>query len=123
MRSPSPRSAAGWAVVRWDALFADLAAQGEALEHAELDSEVAERVRGEVGGLALVDRARAAVGGEVRVRLRGPIDVAGRLAGVGPDCLLLDEPEGREVVVASVQLVSVRGLPRYSAAPGSAGLV
>jgi hypothetical protein len=104
-------------------LFADLAAQGDALDWAELDSEVAERVRGEVGGLSFVDRARAAVGTELRLRLRGNLDVGGRLAGAGPDWLLLHEPDGREVLVAIAQLVSVRGLPRSSAAPGSAGLV
>lgn len=109
--------------MRWDALFADLAAQGEALEWAELDSEVADRVRGEVGGLSLVDRARAAVGTELRLRLRGRFDIGGRLAGAGPDWLLLHEPDGREVLVAIAQLVSVRNLPRSSAAPGSAGVV
>jgi hypothetical protein len=109
--------------VRWDLLFADLAAQGEALERAELDSEVAERLRGEVGELSLVDRARAAVGAELRLRLRGGLDIAGRLTGAGPDWLLLAEPDGREVLVASGQLISVRGLPRSSAAPGSAGVV
>jgi hypothetical protein len=104
-------------------LFADLAAQGEALDRAELDSEVAERVRGEVGGLSFVDRARAALGSELRFRLRGNIDVAGRLVGAGPDWLLVHEPDAREVLVAIGQLVSVRGLPRASAAPGSAGVV
>jgi len=109
--------------VRWDALFADLAAQGAALEHAELAGEIAERVRGEVGSLGMVDRARAAVGAEVRLRVRGPLDLAGRLAGAGTDWLLLDERDGREALVASAQLVSVRGFPRYSAVPGSAGVV
>lgn len=109
--------------MRWDALFADLAAQREALDRAEVDSEVAERVRAEVGGLGLVDRARSAVGADLRLRLRGRLDVAGRLAGAGPDWLLLAEPGGREVLVASAQVVSVRGLPRSSATPGSAGAV
>jgi len=109
--------------VRWDALFADLAAQGEALEWAELDSEVAERVRGEIGGLSLVDRARAAVGTELRLRLRGQLDVGGQLVGAGPDWLLLHEPDGREVLIAIAQLMSARGLPRSSAAPGSSGVV
>jgi hypothetical protein len=104
-------------------LFADLAAQGEALDRAELDGEVAERARGEIGGLGLVDRTRAGVGAQVRVRLPGPLDIAGRIAGAGPDWLLLDEPGDREALVATAALVSVRGLPRYSAAPGSAGVV
>ena len=109
--------------MRWDALFADLAAQRDALEWAELDGELAERVRGEVGELTLVDRARGAVGAELRVRLSGPLDVAGRLAGAGPDWLLVDEPDGRAALVAVGQLISVRGLPHHSAAPGSAGVV
>jgi hypothetical protein len=109
--------------VRWDALFADLAAQAAALEQAELNGEIAERVRGEVGGLGLGDRARAAAGAELRLRLRGPLDLTGRLAGSGPDWLLLGEPDGREALVVLAQLVSVRGLPRYSAVPGSAGVV
>ena len=109
--------------MRWDALFADLAAQGEALDRAELAAEVAERVRGEVGALGLIDRARAAVGADVRVLVRGGLGLAGRLAGAGPDWLLLDEGDGREALVPLAQLVSVRGLPRYSAVPGSAGFV
>jgi hypothetical protein len=104
-------------------LFADLAAQGAALEQAALDGELAERVRGEVGGLGLYDRARAAIGAQLRLRVRGPLEISGRLAGAGPDWLLVDEPDGRETLVALAQLVLVRGLPRYSAVPGSAGVV
>jgi hypothetical protein len=104
-------------------LFADLAAHGEALQRAELDAEVAERVRGETGGLGIVDRARAAVGAQVRLHLRGQLDVSGRLAGAGPDWLLVDEPNGREVLAATNQLMRIRGLPRSSATPGSAGVV
>jgi hypothetical protein len=104
-------------------LFADLAAQGAALEQAALDGELAERVRGEVGGLGLYDRARAAIGAQLRLRVRGPLEISGRLAGAGPDWLLVDEPDGRETLVALAQLVLVRGLPRCSAVPGSAGVV
>lgn len=109
--------------MRWEALFADLASQAEALERAELDSEVAERARGELGTLSLVDRARAAVGSELRLRLRGPLDIGARLVAAGPDWLLLHEPDGREALVAIAALVSARGLPRSSATPGSAGVV
>lgn len=108
--------------MRWDALFGDLEAQADALAHAERAAEVDERARGEIGALGLVDRARAAVGTEVRVRLVG-LAVTGRLDRVGPDWLLLDEGDGREVVVASARLLAVRGLARYSAPPGSAGVV
>jgi hypothetical protein len=109
--------------VRWDALFADLAAQSAALERAELDAEVAERARGEVGALGLVDRARAALGSELRLRVRGSWDLRGRSAGVGPDWLLLAEPDGSEALIPLAQLISLRGLPRAAAVPGSAGHV
>jgi hypothetical protein len=45
------------------------------------------------------------------------------LRRVGPDWLLLDEGGGREVVVPGAALVTVRGLGRLSAVPGSAGVV
>jgi hypothetical protein len=109
--------------VRWDALFDDLAAQAAALEQAERAAEVEERTRGEVGALTLADRARASAGSPVRLRLRGGVALAGRLARVGPDWLLIDEDADRETVVARAQVLSLRGLGRYSAVPGSAGVV
>jgi hypothetical protein len=103
-------------------LFADLAAQAEALDRAELNGEIAERARAEVGAIGLVDRARAALGAELRLRI-GSMEIDGRLAGAGTDWLLLETSGAREVLVALQRLASVRGLPRYSAAPGSAGVV
>jgi hypothetical protein len=109
--------------MRWDALFDDLEAQTAALEHAERAAEVEERTRGEVGGLGLVDRARAAIGTPLRVRLLGGAALAGRLGRIGPDWLLIDEDGGRETVVAIAAIAGVRGLGRYSAVPGTAGIV
>jgi hypothetical protein len=109
--------------MRWDALFDDLEAQTAALEHAERAAEVEERTRGEVGGLGLVDRARAAVGTPLRVRLLGGVALTGRLGRIGPDWLLIDEDGGRETVVAIAAIAGVRGLGRYSAVPGTAGIV
>lgn len=109
--------------MRWDALFGDLEAQAAALAQAERAAEVDERVRGEVGALSLVDRARAAVGDSLRLRAAGGLMITGRLDRVGPDWLLLDEGDGREVVVASAPLLTVRGLGRYSAVPGSGGII
>jgi hypothetical protein len=99
--------------MRWDALFDDLEAQAAVLDQAERAAEVEDRTRGEVGTLGLRDRARAAVGTELRLQLVGGAGVRG----------LLDEGDGREAVVATAQIVSVRGLGRYSAVPGSAGIV
>src|SRR5207237_41009 len=98
-------------------------AQAAALEWAERAAEVDERARGEVGALGLVDRARAAIDSPLRLRVAGGLAVSGRLTRVGPDWLLFDEGDGREAVVASGQVVTVRGLGRYSAVPGSAGIV
>jgi hypothetical protein len=109
--------------MRWDCLFDDLEAQARAAELGERAAEVEERVRGEVGALRLVDRARASVDSPLRVRLCGGLSLAGRLLRSGPDWLLLDEGGGWEAVVATGQLVGVRGLGRYSAVPGSEGVV
>jgi hypothetical protein len=109
--------------MRWDALFGDLEAQADALARAERAAEVDERVRGEIGALTVVDRARAALGDSLRLRSAGGVVITGRLDRVGPDWLLLDEGEGREVVAASQHLLTLRGLGRQSAVPGSAGIV
>ena len=109
--------------MRWEGLFADLEAQADVLEHAERAAEVEERARGEIGALGLLDRARAAIDASLRVRLAGPLAVSGRLRRVGPDWLLIDEGAGREIVVAAAAVMGVRGLSRYSAAPGSTGVV
>ena len=49
--------------------------------------------------------------------------MSGELRRVGADWLLLDEAAGREVLVAVPGVMSVRGLTRHSAVPGSAGPV
>ena len=54
--------------VRWDELFADLEAQADALAVAERAGEVDERMRIELGGLALGDRLRAAIGRPAHLR-------------------------------------------------------
>ena len=54
--------------MRWAALFDDLEAQAEALEHAERAAELQERTRAEVAALSLLDRLRSAL--DVPLRLR-----------------------------------------------------
>ena len=109
--------------MRWDALFDDLEAQAAVLAQAERAAEVEERARAEIGGLTTVDRLRVAVGTPLRLQLTGDTALAGRVTRVGPDWLLLDEGSGREAVVVAGHLLGVRGLGRYSAVPGSAGIV
>jgi hypothetical protein len=109
--------------MRWDALFADLESQADALEHAERAAEVDERTRIEVAALGLVDRLRAAVGTSLRLQCVGGPLLAGELRRVGPDWLLLDEGSGREVLAPLAAVHGVTGLSRLSAVPDSASLV
>lgn len=108
---------------RWDGLFADLEAQAAAAESAERAAEVEERTRGELAGLGAVDRLRAADGTAVRLRIAGAGNLSGVVRRVGPDWLLLAEDAGREAVVPLAAVLGVRGLSRYSAVPGTAGVV
>ena len=105
--------------MRWDGLFDDLEAQAAELERAERAAEVETRTRGAVGELTVVDRLRAAVGTALRLRVTGGLAVTGTLRRVGPDWLLVDEDAGREAVIATAHLVTVRGLGRLTAVPGS----
>lgn len=109
--------------MRWEALFADLDAQAAAMDTAERAAEVEERTRLEVGRIRLVDRVRPAVGAALRLRCAGEVALAGRLARVGPDWLLVVEPAGLEAVVVMSAVLSVSGLQRLSAVPESESVV
>jgi hypothetical protein len=109
--------------MRWDGLFADLEAQAVSFDQAQRAAEIDERTRGELGALRWRDRARVAVGAPLRLRLANGMTASGTLARVGSDWLLLDEGAGREIVVASAAVLTVRGLGRYAAVPDSEGVV
>jgi hypothetical protein len=109
--------------VRWEGLFEDLEAQAAQLAAAERAAEIDDRTRGEIGKLGVLERLRTAVGQPVRLRLPGGSTAAGVVVRVGPEWLLLDETEGREVVVAMRHLLGARGLVRFSAVPDSLGVV
>jgi len=96
--------------MRWEQLFADLAAQAEAGEAREEEAEAGSRARAEHGRLQLADRLRGAVGAPVVVGCRGVGDLHGRLADVGADWLLLVDDQQREVLVATVAVRTVAGL-------------
>jgi hypothetical protein len=109
--------------VRWAALFADLEAQLEAAEEAELAGEVADRQRLEVARLELVDRFRAALDAELTIGLRSGEVIHGSATRVGPDWLLLTSA-GRPDALVPVGAVSwVRGLPPYVRVPATIGAV
>jgi hypothetical protein len=109
--------------VRWQALFADLEAQFDATQAAELAAEVADRTRREAARLRLCDRLAGAVGGAVTVDVWGAGVIRGRLVTAGVDWLLLEELTGAEVLVPEEAVTTVRGLTAWSQSPGSQGVV
>ena len=109
--------------MRWTELFDDLEGQLEAAARAELDAEVADRTRRELALIRLVDRVRAAGSSALTLTLAGQATLCGRLADVGPDWLLLDEPARRQAVVPLAAVLSITGAGGRAAAPGSEGQV
>lgn len=109
--------------VRWDNLFADLEAQMQQLEEAELGSEVADRTRREVAAFRLVDRLRPAFGHPIGVSTIGGGPLLGTVQGVGTDWVLVAERYGMEALVPLDAITGISGLGSLSAAPGSEGKV
>ncbi|MGV1049954.1 MAG: hypothetical protein ACOYD4_15685, partial [Solirubrobacterales bacterium] len=104
-------------------MFADLAAQAEALERSERAGEVEERTRAELVQLRLRDRLRAGVGGPVRLRCAGGMTVAGTLTQVGPDWLLVAEEVSRECIVPLASVLAVTGPGRLACDPAAESMV
>lgn len=96
--------------MRWERLFDDLTAQAEAADAAELQAEVSERTRYELGRLMLRDRMRAALGREVTLGC-GPTVVVGRVLRVAADAVLVADARG-EVVVPLAAVEWAAGLGR-----------
>ena len=100
--------------MRWEALFADLEAQLAAAGNAELESEIADRQRGEVAGLEFTARLRAQRGRVLRVHAGipgGPL--RGELGTLGAGWFLLESAAASHVVpVDAVHMVE--GMDRYA---------
>lgn len=109
--------------MRWTSLFADLEAQFEAAEAADLAAEVRDRTRREAGLVRTVDRLRASRGAPVTVTVPGAGPVSGVLLDAGEDWLLLEQPAAREVLVPLAAVLSVTGLGRRTAAAQALGEV
>jgi hypothetical protein len=110
--------------MRWDALFADLESQFEALQESDLYGEVADRIRAEVGKITVLDRLRGAVNTVVRVELIDAEPVRGLLSRVGKDCLLLETERYEEWLIPVDALVAVHRLGPWAepAVEGKLGL-
>jgi hypothetical protein len=109
--------------VRWEELFGDLEAQFDQADAAELSAEVADRTRRELARIRLVDRLRAATGHELSVTVVGGGVLAGALADVGSDWLLLTERVGRDALIPLAVVTGVIGLGGRAAYPESEGSV
>ena len=113
--------------MRWDALFADLSGEAEAEAEAERRSELADRIRAELGRLRLVDRlhpllAAGTVG--LRIRVAGHDVLAGQLQTLGIDWLLLGQADGAaEVFVPLAAVQWLQGVGPESDEPGWEGSV
>lgn len=104
--------------MRWQKLFADLEAQFAAASSAAELAESGSRARAEVGSVPLAERLAGAIGQPVRLRCRGAGQVAGELAEVGPDWVLLSAEGGRELLVATRAVTVVSGLVRRTRTAG-----
>jgi hypothetical protein len=104
--------------VRWELLFADLEAFADATERMAFDADVADRGRAERAALALADRLRGHLEGELTFRLLDGDRIRARLVDVGCDWVFLDD--GGQVVLPMAAVAGVEGLSRLAAtAPGA----
>jgi hypothetical protein len=91
-------------------LFADLESQFAAMQDSDLYGEVADRIRAEMGRIAVLDRLRGALGTVVRFDLDGGRRVEGELVRVGKDCLLIASGRAEEWLVPLAAVTAVHGL-------------
>ncbi|WP_137122623.1 hypothetical protein [Segeticoccus rhizosphaerae] len=99
--------------MRWQELFADLEGQLESEAARGFELEIADRIRRERAEVALGERLAASAGRRLQLRIRGAGDVAGDLADVGRDWLLL-ETGRRSAVVPFGALLAVSGCEERS---------
>ena len=103
--------------MRWEALFADLEAQFDASDAADLAVEIADLTRAERATVELADRLRAAQGSHVTIVVAGGDAVAGQLLEVAAQWVLVGEGTRRALVPLGA-LAAVGGLAVRSAPPG-----
>jgi hypothetical protein len=106
----------------WEPMWADLAAQADAWDRADLEAEVAERVVIEQSGVTWADRVRAALGHSVSIRTRGGRQWRGVIHAYGQDFVALAAPAmggPTQVIVARDAVTEVAGLPRAATPQGA----
>ena len=108
----------------WEPMWADLAAQADAWDRADLEAEVTERVLIEQSGVRWADRVYAALGHSVSLRTRGGGRWRGVVHAYGRDFVALAAPQmtvPATVIVASDAVVEVAGLPCAATPQGALG--
>ena len=101
--------------MRWRELFADLEGLADSFERADLQAEVADRTRAEVGQVSLLARLHAAHGQEVALTTAGGGQLRGIVAATGADWFLVAGTEEAVVMLSAVMTVS--GLGREAVSP------
>lgn len=109
--------------MRWERLFDDLEAQLAATDRDEHAAEISDRTRSEVARVQLFDRLREALGAQLELSIEGAGVLSGVLRRVGRGWLLIDVTSRPEVLVTSLGLLAVRGLPVAAVEPAQLGLV
>jgi small nuclear ribonucleoprotein (snRNP)-like protein len=107
--------------MRWHELFSDLEGQGSSLQRADTDREIADRTRGELAQVTLLNRLRASVSSPVTVWVAGAGEIRGELLRVGADWFLVATTD--EVIVPVPALVGVLNLPPAAVSKDGAGIV
>lgn len=95
----------------WNELLADLESRFDAERRADITAQSADLAEAERGQVLLVDRLRGAVGRPVSLGTWSGRTVAGRLARVGEDVLLLEEGEGLQALVRLRAVATAGPLP------------
>ena len=98
-------------------MFADLEQRAESLEAAELQAEIADRVRTENARSSLADRRRGSVGNNLTLGLVDGSATAGILRRVAADVVLLNAGQ-TETLVPLHSIGWLDGLGTAAAAPG-----
>lgn len=107
--------------MRWDELFADLEATAAGWDRLDLEAEVAERTRAELGSVTLLSRLHAALGQRVELSVAGAGRMSGTLHAVGADWALLGQP--RETLVLTSAVTAWSDLTGEAVDPSSIGVV
>lgn len=82
----------------WDALLRDLETEFAGALDAELDAEVAERTRYEIGRISIADRLGGTAGRELSLFVSGFGRLQAKVTAVGTDWLLVYETAGQSIV-------------------------